>query len=108
MNLEILSEDFSSSSQSVDLDGLSFQAARFSGEVKIESSSSSSGIFKLNPYLSPLGLNQKVASGILFSSNIEKIRIFLSKVFSHCGFLGYNFCYNFFFKKIRVDETSMM
>ena len=40
MNLEILSEDFSSSSQSVDLDGLSFQAARFSGEVKIESSTS--------------------------------------------------------------------
>ena len=36
MNLEILSEDFSSSSQSVDLDGLSFQAARFSGEVKID------------------------------------------------------------------------
>ena len=40
MNLEILSSDFSSTSQSVDIDGLSYQAARFSGEVKIESSSS--------------------------------------------------------------------
>ena len=40
MNLEILSNDFSSTSRSVDLDGLSFKAARFSGEVKIESSSS--------------------------------------------------------------------
>ena len=39
MNLEILSSDFSSTSQSVDIDGLSYQAARFSGEVKIESSS---------------------------------------------------------------------
>jgi flagellar hook-associated protein FlgK len=40
MNLEVLSSDFSSTSQSVDIDGLSYQAARFSGEVKIESSSS--------------------------------------------------------------------
>ena len=40
MNLEILSSDFSSTSQSVDMDGLSFKAARFSGEIKIESSSS--------------------------------------------------------------------
>jgi len=40
MNLEILSNDYSTTSQSVDLDGLSFKAARFSGEVKIESSSS--------------------------------------------------------------------
>ena len=40
MNLEILSSDFSSTSQSIDIDGLSYQAARFSGEVKIESSSS--------------------------------------------------------------------
>ena len=39
MNLEILSSDFSSTTQSVDIDGLSYQAARFSGEVKIESSS---------------------------------------------------------------------
>ncbi len=39
MNLEILSSDFSSTSQSVDIDGLSYQAARFSGEIKIESSS---------------------------------------------------------------------
>ena len=40
MSLEVLSSDFSSTSQSVDIDGLSYQAARFSGEVKIESSSS--------------------------------------------------------------------
>ena len=40
MNLEILSNDYTTTSQSVDMDGLSFKAARFSGEVKIESSSS--------------------------------------------------------------------
>ena len=34
MSLEVLSSDFSSTSQSVDIDGLSYQAARFSGEVK--------------------------------------------------------------------------
>ena len=50
---------------------ISFFINESASSSKIESSSSSSGIFKLNPYLSPLGLNQKVASGILFSSNIR-------------------------------------
>ena len=40
MNLEILSNDYTTTSQSVDMDELSFKAARFSGEIKIESSSS--------------------------------------------------------------------